>query len=1154
MMTPSVSRPLSPSLASARAAAPLTPGARRIGDYDIESEIARGGMGIVYRARQLSLNRPVAFKMILAGQFASDADVDRFHVEAEAAAGLDHPNLVPIYEVGAFEGNHFFTMKLIDGRSMAQEMPRLTKAPRDGVRLLVKVCRAIHYAHQHSILHRDLKPANILLDSSGEPHVTDFGLAKRTGSDSQLTQTGAVVGTPSYMAPEQAAPSKAPLTTAADVYSLGAILYEILTGRPPFKGDSPLDTLMLVLNREVERPRSINSAVDRDLETIAVKCLEKDPARRYGSAEALAEDLDRWLNNEPILARPIGTTERVIKWSRRHPAIAALVTAITVVTMLGVAGVIWQWREAVYQRRQTASALQRVAEEARNAEAARPQEATQRAAAEAARGQEAIARQTADDQRRIAVDALAVAERTSYFNNVDLADREWSANNISHVDRLLAASSPALRNWEWHYLSRLAHMETGTLGTPRARVVALQITPDRARAVAVTANREVVSWDLRARREIRRVRLDADPGSELAGAALSPDGRVFAASITSFVQGRVTRVSQVWDAETGRALWALPDQALLTPQSAIAFTPDSRRLVAAGSVLAVPSANQSGTTIRNRIRVWDSRTGRELENLGEPTGPVSAVVFNDDGTRFLLSGAGNVTIHDASSGKQSAALNRSANAIAAFSPDGRIVVSTFAGGVRAWPIDGGDDVWTWTGKATGRPVVSPSGRYIAVAGADRSLHVLEAASGRPLSRFTGSSAALTALAFWNDTDVLSADQDALRLFTVPGQPKLVELTGAPATVFGVGVTPDTRHLVAIANTGAVHGWNLDTGGLAFGPVMPAGISAGANGAGRDPARVTMSGDGRRAINLRNARPDAEGKLPMRASLIVFDVASGREEMRYLSTLTPAAPSAAGGQSMMNLLPMATALDSTGSAAALATMRMAMALNVAPGTAAPVGPQVAMLGSEVELWRGRAQMPSARISLPSDIVVALRFSPDGRRLVVLAGGISDTGPGAAEYRVYDAATGRLIQAFRGDKQAAPIAFSRDSTKLAAGTARNTVTVWDLARRGPPVVLPELLSTVSMLAFSPDGSRLAALTSEGVALFDVESGRPLLTLHESNGPLSVREFIASTTFGPQPVSSLSFSEDGRRIVVTSVSTDPGGIRVVIKTWDGSPVVRR
>jgi serine/threonine-protein kinase len=249
--------------------------------------------------------------MILSGQFASDADIERFHVEAEAAAGLDHPNIVPIYEVGAFEGSHFFTMKLIDGRSLAAEMPRLTKSPRDAVRLLVKVCRAIHYAHQHSILHRDLKPANILLDSQGEPHVTDFGLAKRTGGDSQLTQTGAIVGTPSYMAPEQAAPSKIPLTTAADVYSLGAILYEFLTGRPPFKGDSPLDTLMLVINKEAERPRSINLSADRDLETIALKCLEKDPARRYGSAEALAEDLDRWRADSGAADR-IGRTRREV--------------------------------------------------------------------------------------------------------------------------------------------------------------------------------------------------------------------------------------------------------------------------------------------------------------------------------------------------------------------------------------------------------------------------------------------------------------------------------------------------------------------------------------------------------------------------------------------------------------------------------------------------------------------------------------------------------------------------------------------------------------------------------------------------------------------------------------------------------------------------
>ncbi len=308
---------------------------RYFGDYELLEEIARGGMGVVYKARQVSLNRAVALKMILAGQLASEPDVRRFRLEAEAAANLDDPGIVPIYEVGEHEGQHYFSMGFVEGESLAEKVAAGPLPARQAAWLVRSVAESVQYAHDRGVIHRDLKPANVLLDRQGKPRITDFGLAKTTRDDRGLTATGQVMGTPSYMPPEQAAGRVDEIGPATDVYALGAILYCLLTGRPPFQASSRTDTLLQVMEKEPVPPRQLNEAVPRDLETIALKCLQKEPRRRYASARELALDVGCYLAGKPIVARPVGPAERLWRWCRRNPALAgaSAIAALAILTL-----------------------------------------------------------------------------------------------------------------------------------------------------------------------------------------------------------------------------------------------------------------------------------------------------------------------------------------------------------------------------------------------------------------------------------------------------------------------------------------------------------------------------------------------------------------------------------------------------------------------------------------------------------------------------------------------------------------------------------------------------------------------------------------------------------------------------------------------------
>ncbi len=494
-----------PGLELGRRRAPGTRGARRFGDYELLRELGKGGMGVVYEARQVSLNRLVALKMIKDSEFASVDDRLRFQNEARVVATLDHPNIVPILDVGEFEGQHCFSMKLIAGGSLSKRLDAYAADPGAAAALVIAVAEAVHHAHQRGILHRDLKPANILVDEQGRPHVTDFGLAKRIGDDSELTRTGSVMGTPSYMAPEQALGKGGSTTTATDVYGLGTILYALLANRRRSSATRPCRRSSSFATAPPTHPPSTIRAVPRDLEVICLKCLEKDPKWRYASAQALADDLRHWQAGEPIAARPVGAPTRAWMWCKRKPLLAGLVAGLVVALAGGFAGVATQWRRAEASLTLVKSANAKLTEANLSLEKAR--------------------------------DAL---QQNLYYAEMilgrQLAD---SALGIDRVEDLLAhwypaGTEPDRRGWEWYYLNGLRrrnsahgsltiHRPIGSvIWSPDGRLLAGALSDGRARGLGA----EYRTGDRHFERPRQRVAgAVLEPGRRRASSLLAGTGR-----------------------------------------------------------------------------------------------------------------------------------------------------------------------------------------------------------------------------------------------------------------------------------------------------------------------------------------------------------------------------------------------------------------------------------------------------------------------------------------------------------------------------------------------------------------------------------------------------------------------------------------------------
>jgi serine/threonine protein kinase/WD40 repeat protein len=711
----------------------------RVGDYDLLDQLGRGGMGVVFRARDRRLNRVVALKLILAGKLASEAEVKRFHAEAEAAAYLEHPHIVPIYEVGQSDGRHFFAMKLMEGGSLAErdlntpysneakgQVSSFHYSVSSVAALVAKLARAVHHAHQRGILHRDLKPANILLDAQGEPAVTDFGLARRLETDSELTLSGTVLGSPSYMAPEQAAGRSKEVTTAADVYSLGAILYDLLAGCPPFTGGTPLETMRRVVEDEPVPPsvmrtrwraeirKSHPTAASppdfgfgvSDLEIICLKCLQKEPSRRYASAAALADDLDRFVRGEPVQARPIGPDERLWKWVKRHPAWAVLI-GVSTAALMGFIG-LQQVNETSLKRERDHALKQE--------SAARTSEQTTR--------------------------------QNLYAADMFLAHRAIEEGNLASARRTLEAHRPKpgeedLRGFEWRYLwKRCEGQQQHVLRGFSNTIVSVAFSPD-GRWLAASGGRIARWWNATNQQLVTTVA--HDPNAVVRSVCFAPDGETL---WTGDSRGKV----RVWLPGGDRV-------GLITRGTGVVHIAAP---AAAGHRVAFGERNGTDGKAAGAVALYsflDVLARNERGNLLTNSGGLAA--FSRDG-RLLVTGGGQspVLLWNLATGETKRLLSEGVEVTAvAISPDGANLAVCAYNSFGLALIDAASGRAAWIHReglgTLGAPAFSPDGQTLALPCADHTVVLLDS-GGRELRRLVGHRAEVLAVAFSPDGRMLAS--------------------------------------------------------------------------------------------------------------------------------------------------------------------------------------------------------------------------------------------------------------------------------------------------------------------------------------------------------------------------------------------------------------